>query len=194
LESFEYVMVLVSIVIGLALTHVLSALGAAVHRFRGHGSPIHLEAVYLLWVGFTLLWVVSFWWWEFKFQDVALEWSYGLYLFVICYAISLFLLCVILVPHRMSGVVDSYEYFMAGRRWFFGFLISVQALDFVDTFLKGADWGLRPVYLVQAGVYLAACVIGILSERRSVQLAGAAAAFVVNFVYAFIELGILGSF
>lgn len=55
LESFEYVMVLVSIVIGLALTHVLSALGAAVHRFRGHGSPIRLEAVYLLWVGFTLL-------------------------------------------------------------------------------------------------------------------------------------------
>jgi hypothetical protein len=67
-DSFEYVMVLVSIVIGLAITHVLSAFAAAVHRLRGHGDPIRLDAVYLLWTGYVMIWLVSFWWWEFQLQ------------------------------------------------------------------------------------------------------------------------------
>jgi hypothetical protein len=75
-SEFEYVMVLVSIIIGLAITHVLSALAAAIHRLRGHGDPIRLESVYLLWTGFVLIWLVSFWWWEFKFQDIERAWSY----------------------------------------------------------------------------------------------------------------------
>jgi hypothetical protein len=37
-----------------------------------------IDVVFLLWVGFVLIWLVSFWWWEFKFQETAVEWSYGL--------------------------------------------------------------------------------------------------------------------
>ncbi|MFO7587472.1 MAG: hypothetical protein R6X22_05310 [Gemmatimonadota bacterium] len=105
--AFEYVTVLVSIVIGLAITHLLNALAAGVHRLRGHGEPLRLEAVYLLWVGTLLTWLVSFWWWEFKFQEIEPEWSFGLYLFVISYTVALFLLAAVLVPNRLAGVVDS---------------------------------------------------------------------------------------
>jgi hypothetical protein len=191
--AFEYVMVLVSIVIGLAITHLLNALAAGVHRLRGHGEPLRLEAVYLLWVGFLLTWLVSFWWWEFKFQEVAVEWSYGLYLFVISYAIVLFMLAEILVPHRMRGVSDSYVHFVEGRKWFFWGLILLVGLDTVDSFLKSTEWGLRPFYLFQSGIMLAAAVAGLLSTRRSVQLLGAAAAFAVQMVYMFREVGVLGS-
>ncbi len=191
--SFEYVMVLVSIVIGLALTHVLSALGSAVHRIRGHGAPIRLEATYLLWVGTVLMWLVSFWWWEFKFQDIDLEWTFALYLFIITYSIFLYLIAVVLVPHRMEGVADSYDYFVAGRPWFFGTLFVANLLDVVDTFLKGADWGLSPYNLGMFGVIPVVCVIGILSERRGVQLGIAATVFLMMFIHAFRQLGVLGS-
>lgn len=191
--AFEYVMVLVSIVIGLGLAHILTALGGAVHRLRGHGAPITLEPTYLLWVGFVLTWLISFWWWEFKFQDLGVEWTFGLYLFIVAYAISLFLLAVVLVPTSMDGVADSYAYFMEGRRWFFGVLLVVVALDVVDTFLKGAAWGLRPIFVAQTAIWMGACLIGVLSKRRSVQLATAATAFTVQIVYMFQELGILGS-
>ncbi len=191
--SFEYVMVLVSIVIGLGVTHILTALGSAVHRLRGHGPPIRLEATYLLWVGFVLIWLISFWWFEFKFQSIDIEWTFGLYVFVIFYAILLFLMAVVLVPYRMEGVTDSYEYFMAGRPWFFGALFLTNAVDVVDTFLKGADWGLRPIFLTQVAIWVLACVVGVLSERRSVQLGTAATVFTLQLVYAFQELGILGS-
>jgi hypothetical protein len=189
---FEYVMTLVSIVVGLALTHVLSALGSAVHRLR-HGPPIRLDAVYLLWVGFVLAWLLSCWWWEFKFHDLDIKWTFGLYLFVILYAIVLFLMAVILVPKDMEGVHDSYAYFMAGRRWFFGSLFLANAVDVFDSLFKGTSWALRPGYIVQVALYIAAAVAGIVSNRRSVQLGIAVVMFAMQVLYTWEELDILGA-
>jgi len=189
---FEYVMTLVSIVVGLALTHVLSALGSAVHRLW-HGPPIRLDSVYLLWVGFVLAWLLSFWWWEFKFHELDIKWTFGLYLFVILYAVVLFLMAVILVPRDMDGVHDSYAYFMAGRRWFFGALLLANAVDFADSLLKGIAWALRPDYVVQLVVYIAAAVLGVASGRRSVQLGIAVVMFALQVVYTWESLDILGS-
>ena len=186
-------MVLVSIVIGLAITHVLSAFAAAIHRLRGRGEPIHFEAVYLLWTGYVMIWLISFWWWEFKFQELDVEWSFGLYLFIIGYAVSLFMFAAILVPKEMRQVSDSYAFFMEGRRWFFGGHLFVLAVDVVDGFLKGVEWGLRPTLLAQYAVFVGASLAGLASERRTVQLAAAAGAFIVQLVYMFRELGVLGS-
>lgn len=193
MEPFEHVLVLLSIVIALGLTHLLTALGSAAHRMRGHGAPIRLDATYLLWVGFVLIWLVSFWWWEFSFQDLDIEWTFGLYLFLVSYAIALFVLAVILVPPRMEGLSDSYEYFMGGRRWFFAALFVTLVLDVVDTFLKGADWVSRPSYLVFTGILMVACVVGVLADHRRVQLGTAATAFVLQLAYTFQELGVLGA-
>lgn len=193
MEPFEYVMVLVSIIIGLAIAHILSAFGTAVHRLRGHGPPIRLEPVYLLWVGYLFIWLISFWWWEFKFQDLDVEWTFGLYLFVVSYAMWLFVLAVVLVPDDMEGMRDSFEYFLEGRHWFFAALLITIGVDIADTFLKGTDWGMRPVFIAQTTVFVVACVIGMSTTRRSVHMATAIVVFGVQFAYMFRELGILGS-
>jgi len=103
-------MVLVSVIVALAMTHLLVAIAETIHRLRGHGDPIKLDAVFVLWVTFVLVLLVSFWWWEYKFQEIAFSWSLGLYLFVVAYAAIFFLLATILVPHRMRGVTDFYQY------------------------------------------------------------------------------------
>ena len=193
MSAFEYVMVLVSIVVALSIAHLLTAVAAGIHRFRGHGEPIKLDPVFLLWVGYVLIWLISFWWWEFKFQEILIDWSYGLYLFVIFYSISLFMLSEILVPYRMQGVTDSYAYFMGGRKWFFGALLLGQAIDIADTFLKGYDWGVRPAVIINYSVLIAVAITGIISERRSVQLGVAVVAFASQLLYVFQELGVLGS-
>jgi hypothetical protein len=190
---FEYVMVLISIIVGLGLTHVLGALGAAVHRLRGHGLPIRLDATYLLWVGTVLTWLVSFWWFEFKYQEITTQWTLDLYLFVTFYAISLYLMAVILLPAGMKGITDSYEYFMAGRRWFFGAFFVATAFDVVDSFLKGFDWGMQPSYLTLWAIYIAAGIVGIVSKTRGVQRLAAAVPFVSQIVNIFSDLRVLGS-
>lgn len=192
MEAFEYVMVLVSIIVGLAIAHVLAAFGSAVQRIRGYGRPIRLDAVYLLWVAFLFIWLVSFWWWEFKFQDVAVEWTFGLYLFIVGYAICLFATTVVLVPDDMASVEDSFEWLVAGRRWIFGAFLVLVLVDAVDTFLKGAGWAMRPAYLVQAAVVILACAIALATTRRRWHLLAAVAAFGVQFGYMFMEVGILG--
>jgi hypothetical protein len=193
MSEFEYVMVLVSIVVALAIAHLLTALAEGIHRVRGHGDPIKLDAVFLLWIGFVLLWLVSFWWWEFKFQETEVDWSFGLYLFVISYAIVLFMLAEILVPHRMRGISDSYAHFMEGRKWFFGTLLLMQAIDVADTFLKGYEWGLRPAVIAIYSVTVLVAIVGIISEKRAMQLGSAVVAFASQILYATQELGVLGS-
>jgi hypothetical protein len=190
MSTFEYVMVLVSIVIGLALTHVLTAIAAGVHRLRGHGTPLTLDPVYLLWVGNITIWLVSFWWVEYTFRE-AQEWTFGLYLFVISFAIVLFLLASILVPYRLEGVEDTYEYFIKGRTWFFGAYIIAVGFDVVDTLLKGPDYAAAAAAYWHTGVYLAVAVTGMTSSRRGVQLVAVCIASVFSLLFMFQQLGVL---
>lgn len=193
MDSFTYVMVLVSIIVGLGIAHLLSALGGAVHRLRGYGPPIRLDAVYLLWVGTVFLWLVGFWWWEFKLSDLDITWSIGLYLFVLFYAVVLYWLAVVLVPNPMDEVHDSYEYFMNGRYWFFSIVLLAIGFDIVDTFLKGREWGLRPVYLTQILIQLTGCATAMLVDRRGVQLAVALILFLLLSGFLFLQVATLGS-
>ena len=143
MSTFEYAMVLISIIVGLGITHILSNLGTAVHRLRHHGPAIRLEWNYLVWIGFVFTWLVNFWWWEFKWSELAPDFGFGLFMFLVLYATSLFLLAVILVPPRLSVVVDSWEYFLAIRHWFYGGLLVLNGIDVIDTFMKGTEWGFR---------------------------------------------------
>ena len=187
-------MTLVAIIVGLAITHVLSAFGAAVHRMRGHGPPIRLEPVYLLWVGFVLIWVVSLWWWEFKLRDLAITWSIGLYLFLLFYSLMLFLMSVVLVPAGMENVDDSYVYFMAGRRWFLGVVFITLFVDVADSAIKGVERAMDPAYLALNGVVALACFIAMRSDRRGVQFGVAAFAFTYQLYYLWTAVNVLGSF
>lgn len=193
MSSFEYVMVLVSIVVALAIAHLLTALGECVRRVRGKGEPIKLDAVFLLWVGYVLIWLISFWWWEFKYQEIVAAWSFGLYLFVIGYAISLFMWAEILVPYRMKGVTDTYVDFRDGRKWFFGMLILIEVIDTFDSYFKGTEWVLRPASIGIIVFTTAIAIVGFASERQKVQLGVAIIAFLSQLLWVFVELGVLGS-
>lgn len=192
MTQFEYVMALVSIVVGLGLTHILSAIGAGIHRLRGHGAPIRLESIYLIWMLTILILLVSFWWWEFKLQQTEIAWTFPIYLFIISYAITFYLVAVILVPERMEGVNDSFAYFISVRHWFLGMLLANQLIDIYDTALKGNAWLMRPTYVFQATVYCAIYIVGMLTKRRWVHLALAIVYLAMNVVYILIDANVLG--
>lgn len=192
MSQFEYVMALISIVVGLGLTHILSALGVAIHRLRGHGAPIKLEPIYLIWVMTILILLVSFWWWEFKLQQTEIAWSFPTYLFLVGYAITFFLVAVILVPERMEGVNETFAYFISVRHWFLGMLLANQLIDIYDTALKGMTWLSRPSYAFQAVVYCAIYIAGMLTKNRSIHLALAITYLVMNIVYIGIDANVLG--
>lgn len=93
----------------------------------------------------------------------------------------------------MIGVADSYDYFMDGRKWFFGGLLLVVGLDTVDSFLKSLEWGLRPIFIPPSAAHVLVAPAGIASRRRSVKLSGAVVCFFLQLLYMFSEVGVLGS-
>ena len=194
MDTFEYAMVLVSIVVGLGVTHLLAGLGQAINRLQDQERPITIEPTYLLWVGFVFFYLIGFWWWEYKFSTADIVWSLDLYYFVIIYAVTLYLMTTILVPWQMQGVTSALEHLLSRRRWFFGLLLLATALDLIDTFLKGAAWGQRPGYIAFEAGIAAICICGIFSDSKRLHFTMAVVIFSWQLIYSLSDLTVLGSF
>ena len=82
--------------------------------------------------------LVHFWWWQFGLYGIT-NWTFGIYLFVLLYAVALFLLCAFLFPESMQDYKSYEDFFYARRGWFFGLLAATYLLDVVDTLIKGEE-------------------------------------------------------
>ena len=153
---FDYVMVLASIVIGLAVTHLMMGVAGLVQ----HPGRDRIWWVHLGWVGFMLLTTVFWWWWEFRLQDIA-AWTFQLYLFVLAYAFLFYLICALLFPRDLEGYDGWRGYFLSRRRWIFGLSLLTLAMDFFDTAAKGAahfaslGWEYPAIQGVMAALFVA---------------------------------------
>ena len=135
MELFEYIAVLTSIIIGLGITQLLQGFARLVqHRDQGKVYWVHLS-----WVMYMFLTTVFWWWWEFRLEKVA-EWTFTLYVFVILYAVLIYLLCAFLFPNNFSDYGGPKGYFYSKRAWFFGLLALTNLVDLCDTLLKGPEY------------------------------------------------------
>lgn len=138
MNHFEYVMVLISIIIGLGIAHILLGIGEIVDRLTGRGDRLRLSVAHAAWLFHTFFWLVLFWWWQFRLEVIwGEEWTIGVYLFLVMYAVVLFLLAVILVPRDWDGVTDLDDFFLRRRAWFYSLWIAGDLLDVLDSWLKG---------------------------------------------------------
>lgn len=178
MTEFEYIAVLISIVVGLGITHLLAGVG----RLIGRPGGARAYWVHLLWVFCVFLYLVQFWWWEFSLSEVE-TWRFELYFFLIVYAVLLYLLCVILMPHEFPDGGDFRDHYYARRRWFFGLFVLVYVIDVFDTLLKGTDHFMtRPLYyFVSTAVYIALCVVAMFWSNARFHGAFAVGAIVFQF-------------
>ena len=136
-DQFQHVMVLTSIIIGLGITHLLLGFSAAIDRMSGQREPLRLSWAFAAWLAYLFLWMVQFWWWEYRLLELLKYWSLWNYFLVISYAVVLFLLAAILVPRKWDEVDDLDEYFLTKRRWFYSIFLLASAIDIMDSYMKG---------------------------------------------------------
>ncbi len=146
MDQFEYVMVLVSIIIGLGIAHILLGIGGLIDRISGRGERLELSVGHAFWLAFCFEWMVMFWWWEYRFSTRVSDWTIGLYLFLVAYAVTLFLMAVVLVPRSWDGVTSLKDYFLSRRIWFYSLFLLTIVLDTIDSYLKGGT-----EYLLETG-------------------------------------------
>jgi len=166
-DLYLHVRVVISIIVGLCITTLLNGFA----RFVQHPKRAKVSILHLGWAVSLLLWVIHFWWWEFRLTMVQ-QWTFAIYFFVIFYAILFYFLCTLLFPSDLTDYSGYEDYFLSRRRWFFGFLAATFVADIVDTSLKGTAY-LRSFgveYPIRIVASLAVCFIAMLTKNRRVQL------------------------
>lgn len=121
MDAFSYLSVLLSIILGLAITQILTG-------FRGivlWRSRVRMFWPVPLWAGTLLLINVQTWWAMFTLREVT-TWTFAGFAIVLAQTIAQYMLAAIVLPD-FSGETDTdlREHYWAHVRWFFGLLVLV---------------------------------------------------------------------
>jgi hypothetical protein len=177
MHAFEYLSVLISIVLGLALAQLLTAVGRWLER-REEVTGYWPAG---LWTAFLLIAQVQTWWAMFGLRN-AETWTFLQFSIVLLQPALLFLLSCLALPSPVSPALDLKAYFLSHRRWFFSLLLALLAVSVLKDRVIAGRWpsllnlGFHAAFAVCAATALA-------SRRGSVQLVAALVAVGVILAY-----------
>lgn len=160
---FDYFAILISIIFGLALTHLLRGLGRVIQLRR----EIHIYWVHIIWAINCAIFISGSWWGMYWWRGLE-TWSYEWFLFIYGFAVAIFMGAYMLFPAEFGPGINFESYFYANRRWFFGIQTTVFLMDIPETLQKGS-WHLRAVpeqYPYVITCFLLVCVIGFITSNR----------------------------
>ncbi len=144
MTPFEYVSVLISIVLGLGITQIVSGLADIIHRW----NRVKLYWPHLLWIVFIFFLHIQEWWVLYDLRTLT-EWKLPTFLFIILYPINLFVLARILFPNAgADSGTDFKEFYFENFRKFFVWAVILIALSMIDNLLfNGYSWMDQPVHI-----------------------------------------------
>jgi hypothetical protein len=118
-DTFNYLAVLISIILGLGITQLLGGLGRLLQdreRLRMYWPPV-------VWVGVLLLLHVQTWWALFGLRSLR-SWTFIVFLIVLLQPVVLFLLTALVLPgERTDAERDLRANYYSQSRWFFGLAV-----------------------------------------------------------------------
>lgn len=185
-DAFSHIRVIVGIITALSMSRLLTGLA----RSNRDSNIKQTDWVHTAWAVYMLLFIVHFWWFEFGFSKIN-RWSFGLYFFILAYAILLFLISTILFPDLADYSDPKTK--SAWRVWFYGLLAVMFIVDVVDSTLKG-EGHLRSLgsgYLVRQAVLVTLSVIAIFVRNRLYHAAFVSAGIAHQVWWALVQFDLL---
>jgi len=132
MTQFEYLSVLVSIIVGLAITQLLSGAARLIQLRRR--VPAH--ATTICWMGLMFLINTQMWWAAFERRWTS-DWNFFSFLLYLLMPIIGFLLSYLLVPQAED--LDEFDLatnFADNRPWFFGLLALLPCVSLAEQALR----------------------------------------------------------
>lgn len=134
MDAFNYLSVLISIILGLGITQLLAAVARAV-EFRD------TRALYwpsIAWFVVLLLAHIQTWWTFYGLREHA-SWNFAQFLMVLAQPIGLYLLSVLVLPNSASASGSHRDWYFAQRRAFFGLLAIFILLSVLRDFVMAGQ-------------------------------------------------------
>lgn len=154
MDAFNYLAVLFSVILGLALTQILQGLrGLMLVRSR-----VRIYWPSLIWMALVFLIVIQDWWAMFAFRTVR-EWTFPMYAAVLVLVTLLYLVAGLVSPDiEPDGTVDMRASYFAHARWFFGLFALVVVASLVKSLIisgrvvANEDLGFHAVFLTASTI------------------------------------------
>jgi len=162
MSTFEFVTILLSVVVGLGFTRLLSGLGRAI-EMRGQLKFYWVQVIWSINVGFYLV----MFWWTVVFGYSGLEsWHFINFTSLLIYAILLYLQAVLIIPSKLVPGMDLEAHFFSIRKWFFSIAVLIPLIELQDTFSHGFDnlLGLGFLYIFMQAT---AIVLALIARRTN---------------------------
>jgi hypothetical protein len=160
MDQFSYLSVLLSIVLGLAITQVLKGFrGILLSRAR-----IQFYWPTVLWSFNLLLIFVQGWWAMFEARKVP-QWTFPVFGVVILQTILSYMLGAIVLPDFFGEQnVDLRRHYFEHRRWFFGIMVLLIVVSIVKTYCLEGHFA-RPLDLCFQLVFMSASAMAALTRN-----------------------------
>jgi hypothetical protein len=118
MDAFSYLSVLLSIILGLAITQVLKGFRGLMHA----RSRVRLYAPTMIWAVLALVVDVQSWWSEFGLRRHE-TWTFLAFSVVVAHAIFLYMIAALVLPDVPADKdIDLREHYYDHHRWFFAFV------------------------------------------------------------------------
>jgi len=176
MQPFEYLSVLVSIIVGLGLSHLLTTAA----RLIQERERVSIYPPTIIWMGILFVLHIQIWWAAFEWQDERV-WSFLAFLLFLSLPISAYLLGVLLVPDLdRAGPVDLKANYFSNRVAFYSILTILPIASLLHEALHGGNihWDLDAAFRI--GFSLVA-VFGLLYDQRGLHW-GVTAVFTMAFL------------
>jgi hypothetical protein len=159
--EFDFISVLISIIVGLGVTNLLSGAGRAFYRRRK--NPI--DEVHIVLTASALLVLVLNWWVTFSWRTET-DWTFEKFLVLIVWTISLYMVTVFLSPPDLSEAETHRDVWKQNRTGYYCAFLAVCVSDILQTGMRGGLF--RPIwYLPFASHYTVLGILGLVLRRRS---------------------------
>lgn len=188
---FEHVSVFVSIILGLAVVHLLGGVSLILDT----RVKTKIYGVHLAWTLNMLFLTVLAWLGNFVLAPVT-DFSAAHFFNLLAYSMVIYLMSGLLYPVRGEEVTDFKKHFHSNRPRFFSLGVVFVITDAVDGLLEARATGLQlnPFQYGQLAIFLVLFVLGIQSDREGFHRAFVVVFFLgmLGFLYSLTQIGVVG--
>lgn len=160
MDAFSYVSVVISVVIGLGLSHLLTGTAELIKARR----RVRFYWVHLLWVALTFVGHIFLWWTMWNLRLIR-DWNFFSFLLLLLAPVLLYVAAAFLIPKVEQDVhINLREYFYENHSVFFSVNAAFTALLGMENWLLTGRLSPAPVTIVFAVWFVLLCVSAVVKN------------------------------